>query len=350
MPGTKTKDTKCDFFIEAHFMRILITGGAGFIGSHLAEYYLKNGDEVHIIDDLSTGSRENIAFLKENPDYASRLHVTIDTILNFDRTKDIVDQCDAVVHLAAAVGVNYILEHPLQSLKTNIQGTDNILRACAESDKWVLIASSSEVYGKHSHAPLLETDNIIYGPSDTFRWSYGTSKLVGEFTSLAYYRSTGLKVTIVRLFNTVGPRQSPNYGMVIPRLVSQALSGEPLTVYGDGNQTRTFTYIDDVIWALSQLAHKESTAGQVYNIGGEEEVSIFDLAQKILTISQSPSEITLVPYETAYGDNYEDIPRRVPGIAKIRKSIGYHPQTSLQQILEHTIRYMRSGMPKGVKN
>ncbi len=329
-------------------MRVLITGGAGFIGSHLANQYLESGDEVYIIDNLSTGTPDNIAYLKTQN--TERLHVTIDTILNYNRVEELVDQCDTVIHLAAAVGVNYILNNPLQSIQTNIQGTDNILKACSKNNKPVLIASSSEVYGKHTHAPLLESDNIFFGPTQTFRWSYGSSKLTGEFTALAYHRAAGLDVTIVRLFNTVGPRQTPNYGMVIPRLVHQALTGEALTVYGNGKQTRTFTYIDDVIWALCQLVDKENTRGQIYNIGGDEEISIIDLAQRIRFISQSSAEISFVPYASAYGKDYEDIPRRVPGLAKIYRSIGYQPQTSLQKILEQTIHYMRAEIFREMKN
>ncbi len=327
-------------------MRVLITGGAGFIGSHLGEAYLKNGDEVHIIDNLSTGSMDNIAQLRAKQSYRRKLSVTIDTILNRELLEQLVEWCDTVFHLAAAVGVEYVLQNPLDSIRTNIQGTENVLEACAKFKKRVLIASSSEVYGKHNHAPLIETDNIIYGSSNTFRWSYASSKLMGEFMSLAYYQSTGLKVTIVRLFNTVGPRQTPNYGMVIPRLVRQALNGDPLTVYGDGKQTRTFTYVNDVVWALIHLVKKGSTIGQVFNIGGTEEISILDLAKRIISISKTSSGIQVIPYDIAYGENFEDMQRRVPGIEKIKAFIDFNPQASLDNILGKVISYMRSTVVK----
>lgn len=322
-------------------MRILITGGAGFIGSHLAEAYLKNGDEVYIIDDLSTGSMENIARLKEKSACRKRLFITIDTILNRDVLFELVGKCDTVFHLAAAVGVQYILDNPLDSIRTNIQGTEIVLELCQQFKRRLLIASTSEVYGKQIHAPLIETDNIIYGPSSKTRWSYAASKLMNEFMSLAYFRTTGLKVTIARLFNAAGPRQTGNYGMVLPRLVGQALKDEPLTVYGDGNQTRTFTYVKDVIWALKHLIKEKDAVGQIFNIGGIEEISIFDLAKRIIANCESSSEIRFVPYETAFGENFEDIQRRVPGTEKIKSLIGFDPQTPLDVILNKVINCMR---------
>ena len=243
-------------------MRVLITGGAGFIGSHLAEEYLQRGDEVYIIDDLSTGSLDNIDGFQKDPRDEDRLFVHVDTILNHDLMIELVGTCDLVFHMAAAVGVRYILENPLESIKTNIQGTEKVLELCAKFKKKVLIASTSEVYGKHLHAPLVETDNIIYGPSSKFRWSYAASKLMDEFSALAYHRTIGLAVVITRLFNTVGPRQTGAYGMVIPRFVSQALNNEPLTVYGDGPQTRTFTYVKDVVWALMALMDTTSPSAR----------------------------------------------------------------------------------------
>ena len=242
-------------------MRILITGGAGFIGSHLAEAYLKQGDEVYVIDDLSTGSLDNLAHLQANEEYAKRLFVHVNTILNHDILLELVGTCDVVFHMAAAVGVQYILDNPLHSIRINIQGTEKVLDLCAKFKKKVLVASSSEVYGKHLHAPLVETDNIIYGPSSKFRWSYAASKLLDEFTALANHRENGLEAIVVRFFNTVGPRQTGTYGMVIPRLVSQALAGEDLTVYGDGEQTRTFTYVEDVVKAVMLLV-KQPEAGR----------------------------------------------------------------------------------------
>ena len=323
-------------------MRVLITGGAGFIGSHLAEAYLNNGEEVYIIDDLSTGSLDNIAHLKEKSAYQKRLFVHIDTILNRDILLELVGTCDVVHHLAAAVGVQYILDHPMESISANIKGTETVLELCNKFKKRVLVASTSEVYGKHTHAPLVESDNIIYGPSSKFRWSYAASKLMDEFMALAYYRTTGLKVTLVRLFNTVGPRQTGTYGMVIPRFVSQALRNESLKVYGDGNQTRTFTYVKDVVWALMRLIEKEEAFGEVFNIGGIEEVSIRDLAKRIIEAADSKSEIELIPYEKAFGKDFEDMQRRVPGLEKIEKLIGFNPQTSLDVILSKVINYMRS--------
>ena len=323
-------------------MRVLITGGAGFIGSHLAQAYLNNGDEVYIIDDLSTGSLDNINPLKQDPGFRKRLFVHIDTILNRDLLMELVGTCDAVHHLAAAVGVQYILDHPMESITANIKGTEIILELCNKFKKRVLVASTSEVYGKHTHAPLVETDNIIYGPSSKFRWSYAASKLMDEFMALAYFRTTGLKVTLVRLFNTAGPRQTGTYGMVIPRFVSQALRNEPLKVYGDGKQTRTFTYVKDVVWALIRLIEKEEAFGEVFNIGGIEEISIFDLAKRIIENTGSESEIELVPYEKAFGRDFEDMQRRVPSLEKIGKLIGFNPQTQLDAILSKVVAYLRT--------
>lgn len=322
-------------------MRVLITGGAGFIGSHLAEAYLAKGHEVYIVDDLSTGSLENLAHLKENDAVKSRLFVHVDSIMNRDLVMELVGTCDVVHHLAAAVGVKYILDNPLKSIKTNIQGTEIVLELCNKFKKRVLVASTSEVYGKHTHAPLVETDNIIYGPSSKFRWSYAASKLMDEFMSLAYFRTNGLKVTVARLFNTVGPRQTGNYGMVIPRFVRQAMNNETLTVYGDGKQTRTFTYVKDVVWAFVRLIEEEQAFGQVYNVGGIEEISITDLARRIIEACGSCSEIQYIPYEKAFGKDFEDMQRRVPGIEKISNLIGFDPQTYLDDILSRIISHMR---------
>jgi UDP-glucose 4-epimerase len=322
-------------------MRILITGGAGFIGSHLAEAVLNKGHEVYIIDDLSTGNADNIRHLEENPDFAKKIFTHFDTILNHDLMIKLVGTCDMVFHMAAAVGVRYILEHPLESIKTNIQGTEKVLELCAFFRKKVLIASSSEVYGKHLHAPLVETDNIIYGPSSKFRWSYAASKLMDEFTALAYHRIRGLQVVVARLFNTVGPRQTGAYGMVIPRFVTQALKSEPLTVYGDGMQTRTFTYVKDVVEALMALMESEKAQGEVFNIGGTEEISILELAKKIIRASGSSSSIQFIPYEVAFEKDFEDMHRRVPSIEKINRLVGFAPGTDLDTILRHVIEDMR---------
>jgi UDP-glucose 4-epimerase len=323
-------------------MRILITGGAGFIGSHLAEAFLRQGDDVYIIDDLSTGALDNLKELQANPAYFEKLFVTIDNILNHDIMLELVGTCDVVFHLAAAVGVRTILNYPLESIKTNIQGTEKVLELCAKFKKKVLIASTSEVYGKHLHAPLVETDNIIYGPSSKFRWSYAASKLMDEFTALAYHRTKGLEVIITRLFNTVGPRQTGAYGMVIPRLVQQALCHQPLTVYGDGMQTRTFTYVNDVVRALMGLIAEERSVGDVFNVGGIEEITIYDLAQKIIALTGSSSKIELIAYEEVFEKDFEDMQRRVPGIEKIKNLIGFEPITDLDTIILKVIGYIQN--------
>ena len=323
-------------------MRVLITGGAGFIGSHLVEAYLESGDEVYIIDDLSTGLLENIEFLQKDDRFRDRLFVHFDTILIHEIMVELIGICDTVFHLAAAVGVQYILDNPLKSIKTNIQGTEKVLELCGKFKKKVLIASSSEVYGKHTHAPLVETDNIIYGPSSKFRWSYAASKLMDEFTALAYHRTEGLKVTIARLFNTIGPRQTGTYGMVVPRFVGQALNNEPLTVYGDGTQTRTFTGVKDVVQVFMGMVENEESFGQVFNIGGTEEISMLDLAKKIIALSESKSEIVLIPYEEAYAADFEDMMRRVPSVEKVYRLLGFKPDDNLDSILKKIITSMKN--------
>ena len=323
-------------------MRVLITGGAGFIGSHLAEAYLERGDDVYIIDDLSTGSMDNIRFLQEDPQYKNKIFVHINTILNRDMMLELTGICDVVYHLAAAVGVKTILDKPLESIVTNIQGTEKVLEMCNKFKKRVLIASTSEVYGKHLHAPLVETDNVIYGPSSKFRWSYAASKLMDEFTALAHYRTNGLEVIITRLFNTVGPRQTGAYGMVIPSFVAQALKNEPITVFGDGTQTRTFTYVKDVVAALIKLMESDRAIGEVINVGGLEEISMLDLAQKIIDMTGSTSTIQLIPYADAFGKDFEDMQRRVPSTEKLEQVTGFAPDKSLDFILSKVIRYIKS--------
>lgn len=322
-------------------MKVLITGGAGFIGSHLAEAYLKRGDDVYIIDDLSTGSLDNIKFLQEAGRYSDRLFVTVDSIFNHDKLLELVGICDIVFHLAAAVGVRYILEHPLESIIANIDGTKVVLELCNKFKKKVLVTSSSEVYGKQTNDSLAETDDVVYGPSCKSRWSYATSKLLDEFLALAYYRTKGLNTIIVRLFNTVGPRQTGAYGMVIPRFVSQALKGGPITVYGDGKQTRTFTYVQDVVDALIRLMEVPGAVGEVFNIGGNEEISIKELALKIKKMTSSDSEIRYIPYDEAFEKNFEDMRRRVPSLEKIRGLIGFEPKTDLDSILKSVIEWIR---------
>jgi len=323
-------------------MKVLITGGAGFIGSHLAEAYLEKGDEVYILDDLSTGSLENVEHLQKDNRFRGKIFVHVDTILNHEAMLELIGICDVVFHLAAAVGVQYILENPMDSIKTNIQGTEKVLELCDKFKKKVLIASSSEVYGKHAHAPLVETDNIVYGPSSKFRWSYAASKLMDEFTALAYFRTRGLKVTIARLFNTIGPRQTGAYGMVVPRFIAQALKNDPLTVYGDGNQTRTFTDVKDVVYALMEMVENEQSFGEVFNLGGVEEIAIMDLAQKIITLTESRSKIVLVPYEEAFGADFEDMLRRVPSVDKANRLIGFQPNGKLDAILKRIISSMEN--------
>jgi UDP-glucose 4-epimerase len=322
-------------------MKVLITGGAGFIGSHLAEKYLEHGDDVYIVDDLSTGTLENIKHLQENESHRDRLFVTIDSILNHNIMLELVGTCDIVLHMAAAVGVQYILDNPLSSIVTNIKGTGEVLELCNKFKKKVLIASTSEVYGKHTHAPLFETDNIIYGPSTKFRWSYAAAKLMDEFTALAYHRTKKLPVAIIRLFNTVGPRQTGRYGMVIPRFVQQALRNETITVYGDGTQTRTFTYVGDVVDAITKLIECPDAIGDVTNIGGSEEITIGNLAERVKKLTNSTSEIKLISYDEAYTKDFEDMQRRVPSIEKIEKLINWKPSTNLDDILNKVIDYCR---------
>ncbi len=319
-------------------MKVLVTGGAGFIGSNLCDLLLEKGEEVVVIDDLSTGSLDNISHLFDNPRFS---HV-IDTILNVEIMEELISSCDCVVHLAAAVGVKYVLENALSAIETNILGTEIALKLSNKYKRKILVASTSEVYGKHTHAPLKEDDNLIYGPPSTMRWSYAASKLVDEFTALAYHRTKKLDTIIIRCFNTIGPRQTGMYGMVVPRFIQQALRDEPITVYGDGKQTRTFTYVGDVVEAIYRLIKCNKGSGEVVNIGGTEEISIADLAEKIKGLIGSKSEIVFIPYEQAYGKDFEDMVRRVPSLDKLRSLIDFVPTTPLDKILEYTIEYFRA--------
>lgn len=321
--------------------KILITGGAGFIGSHLAELYLEKGYEVYIIDNLSTGSLRNIRHIQEHEEWKDRLHVTIDTIFNEEKMVELVGICGTVIHLAAAVGVQYILDNPLSSIHTNIMGTEIVLRLCNKFQKKVLVASTSEVYGKQDRAPLREGDDITFGSSGKARWSYAASKLMDEFTALAYHRSTKLPVVIVRFFNTVGPRQTGEYGMVIPRLVQQALRDQEITVYGDGTQSRTFTHVQEVCKSIYKLMKAPEASGEVVNIGGVEEISIIDLANKIVEKTKSNSTISLIPYEKVFSKDFEDMPRRVPSTDKLESLIGFRPGLSLDAILDDVIEHLR---------
>jgi len=318
-------------------LRVLITGGAGFIGSHLADAYLLRGDEVFVIDDLSTGTIENIRHLKDNP----RFHYTIDSVHNRPVTAELIDQCDVVFHLAAAVGVKLIVESPVRTIETNVRGTEVVLALANKKQKPVLIASTSEVYGLSTAVPFREDGNLVMGATTKGRWSYACSKAIDEFLALAYWREKKLPTTIVRLFNTVGPRQTGRYGMVIPTFVKQALAGRPITVYGDGKQTRCFGYVGDVVGALIKLMDHSQSVGQVFNIGSTEEISIVDLAEKIKELTHSDSEIAFVPYDDAYEEGFEDMPRRVPDTSKINKLVGFKPEMSLDGILETVISYHR---------
>jgi len=321
-------------------LRVLITGGAGFIGSHLADAYLQRGDDVLIIDDLSTGTIENIRHLKDNP----RFQYTIDSVHNQPVTAELVDQCDVVVHLAAAVGVKLIVESPVRTIETNVRGTEVVLALANKKQKRVLVASTSEVYGLSTDVPFKEDGNLVMGATSKGRWSYACSKAIDEFLALAYWREKKLPTTIVRLFNTVGPRQTGRYGMVIPTFVKQALAGRPITVFGNGKQTRCFGYVGDVVGALIKLLDTTDSVGQVYNIGSTEEISITMLAEKIRELTKSDSEIVFVPYDEAYEEGFEDMPRRVPDTSKIKQLVGFEPKMKLEGILQSVIDY-QSGRP-----
>jgi UDP-glucose 4-epimerase len=316
---------------------VLITGGAGFVGSHLSETLLERGDEVSILDNLSTGSIDNIRHLKAHP----RFRYTIDSVTNEPLLAELIDASDVVVHLAAAVGVKLIVEAPVHTIETNVHGTEVVLKHANKKKKLVMIASTSEVYGKSADVPFREDADLVLGPSAKHRWAYACSKLIDEFLALAYWKERKLPIIIVRLFNTVGPRQTGQYGMVIPNFVRQALSGQPITVFGDGTQSRSFTYVGDVVKAMVALIDEPRAIGQVFNIGNGQEISIGDLAIRIKRLTGSDSPIVAIPYEQAYEAGFEDMPRRVPEIAKIRDLVGYHPTVELDEILRRVIEYFR---------
>ena len=318
-------------------MRVLITGGAGFVGSHLAEALLDRGDEVFVIDNLSTGSIHNIAHLKDHP----RFHYTIDSITNEPLLAELIDRADTIVHLAAAVGVKLIVEAPVHTIETNVHGTEVVLKHANKKKKLVLIASTSEVYGKSGEVPFREDADLVLGPTAKHRWAYACSKMIDEFLALAYWKERKLPVIIVRLFNTVGPRQTGQYGMVIPNFVRQALAGEPITVFGDGTQSRSFTYVGDVVRAMVALVDEPRAVGQVFNIGNGTEITIADLANKVKQLTESSSAIVRVPYDEAYEAGFEDMPRRVPDISKVRALVGYQPTVELDEILTRVIEYFR---------
>jgi UDP-glucose 4-epimerase len=324
-------------------LRVLITGGAGFIGSHLSDAYLERGDEVFIVDDLSTGSFQNIQHLKDHP----RFHYKIDSVHNRPVTAELVDQCDVIFHLAAAVGVKLIVESPVRTIETNVHGTEVVLSLASKKKKKVLVASTSEVYGLSTEVPFREDGNLVMGATTKGRWSYACSKAIDEFLALAYWREKKLPTVIVRLFNTVGPRQTGQYGMVIPTFVKQALSGRPITVFGSGEQSRCFCYVGDVVGALMKLMDDESAVGSVFNVGSDREITILDLARKVKELTNSRSEITFVPYDEAYEEGFEDMPRRVPDTTKVNRQVGFRPEKSLDGILESVIEFHSEEMSVG---
>lgn len=316
-------------------MRYLITGGAGFIGSHLAERLLDDGHHVTIIDDLCTGSMHNIEHLKTK----RKFEYAVDTIFNRPLLAELVDECDTIVHLAASVGVRLIVESPVRTIETNVRGTEGVLEFASKKKKKVLIASTSEVYGKASKIPFSETDDLVMGPTSKCRWSYACSKAIDEFLALAYWKERKLPIVIARLFNTVGPRQTGRYGMVLPSFVRQALAGLPITVYGDGTQSRCFCHVSDTVEVLARLTRHAGAIGEIFNIGSEEEITIRDLAALVKAMTRSASPIQEVPYDKAYEEGFEDMPRRVPDIDKIKKLVDFRPARNIEEIVKSVIDY-----------
>lgn len=319
-------------------MKALVTGGAGFIGSHLVDELLRRGTEVRVIDDLSTGSFDNIAHLENHPGF----EYTIDTILDEKVMEHLADGVDIIFHLAAAVGVEYVIENMLKSLQINIRGTEVVLETANRRKTKVILFSTSEVYGKANSVPFHENHDRLLGPTTINRWSYASAKAIDEILALAYWREKKLPVTIVRCFNTCGPRQTGQYGMVIPRFVKQCLLGHSVTVYGDGKQTRCFTAVEDVVWAVLELAQNDAAVGEIFNVGSENEISIGDLAVKVKEMTGSTSSIERVPYEKAYEQDFQDMRRRVPDLKKIRTLIGFEPRVSLDEIIESVVRYFKA--------
>jgi UDP-glucose 4-epimerase len=340
-------------------MRVLITGGAGFIGSHLAEALLETGHSVSVIDDLSTGSIQNIEHLKLGysavngtatthwgrlsvvASGSSKFQYIIDSVTNVPLMAELVDQCDVVYHLAAAVGVKLIVESPVRTIETNVRGSEVVLQLANKKKKKVFVASTSEVYGKASKVPFSEDDDLVMGPTVKGRWAYACSKALDEFLAIAYWKEKRLPVVVVRLFNTVGPRQTGQYGMVLPSFVRQALRNKPITVYGNGKQSRSFTYVGDVVEALIKLADCDRAVGQVLNIGNAEEIAIEDLARRVKALAVSHSPIEYIPYAMAYEEGFEDMVRRVPDISKIRGYIGWEPRVQLNEMIEKVIGFER---------
>ncbi|MBC7541990.1 MAG: GDP-mannose 4,6-dehydratase [Candidatus Sericytochromatia bacterium] len=318
-------------------MKTLVTGGAGFIGSHLVDALLERGDEIYVIDDLSTGDLANLAHVQDHP----RLHLVVDTILHEGVMNELIHKCDRIFHLAAAVGVKYIIQNAVRSLNTNLQGTEVVLKLADRFQKPVFIASTSEVYGDQMVSQLAEDGPRVYGPTMVGRWGYAGSKAMDEFLALAYHQERGLPIVVGRLFNTVGPRQTGQYGMVVPCFVQAALSGSIIPVYGDGQQRRCFGYVGDVVRAMTTLMDAPAAIGGVFNIGNDEEVTIYELAERVRTKTSSDSAIQLIPYEEAYGPNFEDMQRRRPSLAKIHQTIGYAPTVNLDGILDRVIAHFK---------
>jgi UDP-glucose 4-epimerase len=319
-------------------VRALITGGAGFVGSHLSEALLGHGHQVQILDNLSTGSIDNITQLKGRAGF----EYFIDTVNNEPLLAELIDRSDVVFHLAAAVGVKLIVERPVYTIETNVHGTEVVLKHANKKKKLVVIASTSEVYGKSEAVPFREDSDLVLGPTPKHRWAYACSKALDEFLALAYWKERKLPVIIVRFFNTVGPRQTGQYGMVIPTFVRQALAGEPITVFGDGTQRRAFTHVTDVVGALLKLVAEPKAIGEVINIGNIQEITILRLAERVRELSGSSSPIKFIPYDEAYESGFEDMPRRVPDLTKVEGLIGYRPVNTLDDILEQVIEYFRN--------
>jgi UDP-glucose 4-epimerase len=310
-------------------MRFLLTGGAGFIGSHLSDLLISSGHSVHVLDDLSTGGLENVSHLQDHPQF----DCTLGSVSDSELVGELVARCDFIVHLAAAVGVKLVVENPVRAIETNVHCTEVVLAQADRHGRPLLLASTSEVYGKSEQLPFREDGDLQLGATDKSRWAYACSKAIDEFLAMAYWRERGLPVTVVRLFNTVGPRQTGSYGMVVPRLVGQALAGRPLTVYGDGRQRRCFCHVLDVVEALYGLIEDPGARGGVFNIGSTEEISIRELADRILAVTESDSPISLIPYEQAYADGFEDTHRRVPDTSKVMQRIGWVPTRTLEQVI-----------------
>ncbi|MDQ3425042.1 MAG: GDP-mannose 4,6-dehydratase [Actinomycetota bacterium] len=319
-------------------MKVFITGGAGFIGSHLAERLLGDDTEVFALDDLSTGAMENIEELTSHPRY----HYRIGSVMDAPLVAELVDRCDVTVHLAAAVGVRLIVERPVHTIETNVHGTEVVLRAVARKRKPILLASTSEVYGKSAKVPFCEDDDLTLGATLHSRWAYACSKALDEWLALAYAREKGVPVVVTRLFNTVGPRQTGRYGMVLPNLARQALTGEPITVFGTGEQSRCFAHVQDVVEALARLIREPAAVNNVFNVGSDREVTINELAEMVRQEAKSDSPITHIPYEEAYAEGFEDMKRRVPDLRKLERTIGYRPTTSLEKIVADVVAHCQS--------